>query len=155
MRSVLNIEAIADHGAQLLLSDAEVEAVLELAYLATAADDKLGDEEFDAFERAAMHLGGKKMTVPRLEKLLTRWVKNSERQDLLEMVAGAVAHLKSVPSREYAYQLAYVMSLSDLDTNDQEAAFEVDLRQALAISEQRAEALVSEALEIIEGPPDD
>jgi hypothetical protein len=132
------------------LKPAEVDAILELAFLATASDGLLRDEEIDAFVRTMMALLGPRSTPARVRGIIGKLERRLARgEQCLAARCAQVDHaagvLRRKAVRELAYKLAYVMSLSDLQTNDAEFVFVEGLREALHIGEARASDLADEA----------
>lgn len=155
MGSILNIEAVIIGATELGLSRSESEDVLAVAYLATRADRKLSEEELDSFERSVAVLLGPAAAARAAIELMDRFSAQIDRQGLSAMLAQVAARLTRVEARHEAYKLAYAMSLSDLDTNDDEFLFEGELRVALRITEDSAEALIDEVIEAIEADEED
>lgn len=147
MGTILNIEAVICGSEGLGLTRTEVEDLLAIGYLAMRADGRMTEDELDAFERASRVLLGED-EVP--SKLMARLAETFEASGSSGMLESVVARLARTEVRERAYKLAYAMSLSDLDTNDDEFLFEDELREALGIAEERAEALIDEVIEAIE-----
>jgi len=147
MGTILNIEAVIGDPAGLGLTRPESEDLLAVSYLAMRADGRLTAEEQDAFERMAqLLLGGMEQGEAMMRGF--EGIFAAKGQDgMLAEVAGRLAR---PAAREEAYKLAYVMSLSDLDTNDDEFLFEDELREALGIGEDRAEELMDEVIEAID-----
>lgn len=147
MGTILNIEAVIGDPEGLGLTRAEREDLLAVGYLAMRADGRLTDEERDAFDRTAQLLVGASDSSEVLMRNLEGVVESKGPDAMLEEVA---ARLARPVAREEAYKLAYVMSLSDLDTNDDEFLFEDELREALGIEDDRAEELMDEVVEAID-----
>ena len=155
MGSILNIEAVAIDATELGLSRSECEDVLAVAYLATRADRRLSEEEIDSFERLVAVLLGPTAAAGAATELMDRFALQIDRRGLSPLLEEVTARLTRVEARHEAYKLAYAMSLSDLDTNDDEFRFEGELRAALGITEDGAEALIDEVIEAIEADEDD
>lgn len=155
MGSILNIEAVIGDPSDLELSASEIEDVLAVAYLAMRADKRLSEEEIDSFERAVVSLFGAASTPDLATQLMDRFAEQLAKQGLEPMLAEVAGRLTRIDARHQAYKLAYGMSLSDLDTNDDEFLFEDELRRTLGITEDSAEALIDEVIEAIEADEDD
>lgn len=147
----------------------EVRPALEVAYLAMAADRSLRDEEYQAFEQMALHVTshvqdpdaspyragsvdqrGVEM-VRRIQTMLDDFAVALDREGTKARLASAAAGLTRPAARDLAYQLAFLMTISDLDTNDLETRFEDRSRRALELSDDWAEALVDEVLGLVDG----
>jgi hypothetical protein len=134
----------------------EVDAILEAAYLATAADGVLTKEEIEAFRSVASSLrhiaaggGGGKGTVKvigdeDLDALFERFAVRSDHVARAERVGAVRGRLGRVEVRELAYKVAFAMSLCDLDANEEEEAYDDELIEAFGIEDDRADALAAE-----------
>jgi hypothetical protein len=120
------------------LTSDERDAVLETALLAIASDGVIDATEAAAFIAIAARLGadGAPMLV-RFEGGLSR-----ERADarLLEVAK----QLTSAGSRTLAYRAAYVLSLADEEASDGEFEFDLQLLDALDLSQAEADRIVEE-----------
>jgi len=148
--SKLDIECAVPLSVRSQLTTEEIDAILEVAYLAIISDGILNDEEGDAFVRTMLRLYGDEASAARIHAVMKRL---GDRLDRGETCAGAlcarapelIASLRRTIAREQAYKLAYVMAISDLRTNDAEFAFDQAIRETLGISQERAEELADEA----------
>jgi hypothetical protein len=148
--SKLDVECAVPTAVRDKLTPAEVDAILEVVYLAMVADGVLAEEEADAFVRTMLRLLGPHATESRVRRIMQRFERRLERGEhcvaarcgRVEEVAKA---LRRKPARELAYKLAFVMSLSDLRTNESEFLFDQHLREALGIADDRADELSDEA----------
>ena len=132
----------------------EVDAILEAAYLATAADGHLSEEEHEAFRTVASSLrqlaagGGPGKAKPIADKdldaLFSRFAVRSEHAERAARIAAMRERLGRTEVRELAYKVAFAMSLCDLDANDDEAAYDDELIDAFGIDGERADALAAE-----------
>ena len=57
----------------------------------------------------------------------------------------------STPARELAYRVAYAMGLADMEASDEEFELDLQLVDALELSNDRAEELVDEVMAIMDG----
>lgn len=135
------------------LTVGEVDAILEAAYLATAADGELTHEELEAFREVASALrhiaaGGGAVRKPIGDKdlslLFERFAVRSEHAERLQRVSAVRARLGRTEVRELAYKVAFAMSLCDLDANEDEAAYDDELVEAFGLDGERADALAAE-----------
>jgi hypothetical protein len=136
------------------LTVGEVDAILEAAYLATAADGHLSPEEHEAFRAVASALrhiatggaaGKAKAIADRdLDLLFERFSVRSEHVERAERVSAVRGRLGRTEVRELAYKVAFAMSLCDLDANEEEAAYDDELIEAFGIDGERADALAAE-----------
>jgi hypothetical protein len=146
----LDVECAVPTSLRDKLTPAEVDGILEIVFLAMVADGILADEEADAFVRTMLRLLGKHATAARVRRIMERFGKRLERgEHCLAARCGRVdevaGKLRRKSTRELAYKLAYVMSLSDLRTNEAEFLFDQHLREVLGIGEVRADELSDEA----------
>ncbi len=128
-------------------SASEGDAILEIAYLAIFADHKLSDDELDAFRGVVGRIKG---TVPSpsatdalLDELQSR-VGGGDPDERLRAVAAPL----SPAAREIAYKVAYALGLSDMDSSDEEFEFDLQLVDALELSNDRAEDLADEVMQL-------
>ncbi|MEO7112864.1 MAG: hypothetical protein ABI183_20645 [Polyangiaceae bacterium] len=156
---------------QLDLTPKESDAVLEIAYLAIAADRVLNEEEVAAFKQVASKLrgGDGSMSEAELGTLLDRFTNrlehtratmepaedmddvDDERKRLLraeadERLLALTADLPRMETRELAYKLAYALALCDLETTDDEFEFDLQLVDALGINSDRAGELADDVV---------
>jgi hypothetical protein len=138
------------------LTVGEVDAILEAAYLATAADGELSAEEHEAFRAVASALrhiaagGGGAASKAKvigdkdLNLLFERFAVRSEHAERAARVSAVRDRLGRTEVRELAYKVAFAMSLCDLDANEEEAAYDDELIEAFGIDGERADALAAE-----------
>lgn len=160
---------------QLDLTPKESDAVLEIAYLAIAADRVLNEEEVGAFKQVASRLrgGDGNMSEAELGTLLDRFTNRlehtratitgdeaetdeqenpeNERSKLLraeadERLLALTADLPRPNTRELAYKIAYALALCDLETTDDEFEFDLQLVDALGLTSDRAADLADEVV---------
>ena len=139
------------------LTPKERDAILEIAYLAIAADRVLNEEEVEAFRAVASKLRAPsdattgQMSEAELGTLLDRFTNrlehtkatmvpgddaedsDTERSRLLraeadERLNALCTDLPRPDTRELAYKIAYALALCDLETTDEE--FEFDLQRS-------------------------
>lgn len=120
------------------LTPKERDAVLETALLAIASDGVIDATEAAAFIAIAERLGaeGAPLLV-RFDSHLTRFQADAR---LLEVAK----HLLSPSARTLAYRAAYVLSLADEHASDGEFEFDLQLLDALDLSQEEADRVVSE-----------
>jgi hypothetical protein len=127
-----------------------VDAILEAAYLATAADGHLSEDEYEAFRAVAEKLRGiaagtrKPLSDADLAKLFERYTVRSDHAARDERIAVLRALLERTHVRELAYKIAFAMGLCDLEANDDEALYDDELVTAFGIAEERADELAAE-----------
>ena len=156
--SKLDVECAVPLGVRDELQPPEVDAILEVVFLAAAADGMLADEEADAFIRIMLRLFGQHATPDRIRGVMQQIASRVQRGESCQAARCArigqlTAALQRVAPRELAYKLAYVMLMSDLETNEDEFNFDLELRRTLGISNERAEVLTDEAAAAVLGAP--
>lgn len=149
------------------LTEAETDAVLEIAYLAIAADHTLADAELDAFRQIMQKLaslphrgdayraGAGKDAAPvsdrKLNDMLDKMNARVERKDVDEHLRTLAKGL-SAEARGIAYKVAHAISLADMDSSDEEFEFDLQLIDALELSTDTAESLVSDVMSAMYEP---
>jgi hypothetical protein len=156
-RTKLDVECAVPFATKARLRPAELDAILEIAFLAMVSDGTLVDEEADAFVRMMLRLYGPDVKPARLHAIMNRFADRLGRGQTCrgarcDRAAALAPKLTRKVSREQAYKLAYVMAMSDLRTNDAEFAFDLALRQALRLSPERADELADEATAAVLAP---
>jgi hypothetical protein len=132
------------------LSVSEVDAILETAYLATAADGHLTDEENEGFRAIAGKLRGlasgeaKGVSDGDLAKLFERFAVRSDHAARSERIAALAKQLAKAELRELAYKVAFAMSLVDLEASKDEAELGDELIAAFGLTGDRADELAGE-----------
>lgn len=135
----------------LKITPEEREIILEIAFLAVAADAKLSDEELYALSRIAARLSGKDGPIPseELDEIIARfatWRERKEVDERLQLLGGKL----SVPARRLAYRVAYVLAMCDLDSSDEEFEFDLQLIDALELAAEEAHTLAKEVQELLQ-----
>jgi len=108
----------------------EADAILEVAYLTTAADGRLSDEEYESFRAVASKLRAMaagataQVSDATLNKLFERYAERIDHAERMDRLKALRADLQRPEARDLAYKVAYAMSLCDLETGDDEAEFD-------------------------------
>ncbi len=126
--------------ATLAPSPEQTEILLELAYLVTAADGRLADEELVAFERIASRLYGRAVSPPELDGLIERFAHNVEQAEIEARVRELVPSLEK-DLHAAAYRLALGVAFVDHDASEQEDALHKVLGDALGLTPEIRAAL--------------
>lgn len=122
----------------------DVETLLELAYLVTAADGKLVDEEFAAFAAVAARMHGKSKLEPsEVDAIVDRFAHNVD-PDEIETRVRLLAPTLPDDLHEIAYKLALGMAFVDHDPSDEEDRLHGVLGDALGIAPGRRAAISRE-----------
>ena len=128
-----------------LMTTDEVDAMLEIAYLAVHADGVIAPEEREIFVERMVGLYAGTLSPGR-----ARWL-----VEQLELPAGDVdpaylVHLtlplKGPAARREAYKVALAITLADRQRNEPEVRFEAALRKALGLDDEEAESLLSDVI---------
>lgn len=136
----------------LTLDDQEAAAILEIAFLAIAADRKLRDEELEAFRLVAGRLrtlAGRptaEVTKRELEQILEGFSDDMDRNVARERTRIVGERLTRPEVRKATYKVAFALALCDLDTSDEEFEFDLELVDALGLTREEAEELEGEVM---------
>ena len=131
-----------------IASSEGADMVLELAFLMSAVDGHLADEELAAFRVLVGTARGREVTKTEVDDLLEQFVVAT--QVGVEDRVRAIARMLPVELREVAFKVTVGLSLVDHDASEHEYAIVGILAPALELKE-RAIVLAREAHEAIEG----
>ncbi len=142
-----------------MLQPGEVDAILEIAYLTIAADRRLSTEELSAFEVLLDRLRSLSgMTTPvgraTLDATLNDMYARADRARESSRSGYDDARLQELgaklgpEAREIAYKVAYALGLADMDSSDEEFELDLQLVDALELSNDRSEELANEVLAV-------
>jgi hypothetical protein len=132
------------------LSDAEREAVIEIALLAIAADRTINDDELLALRRIAHKLGGARIAdraEASVDALLERGI--VARDEAEARLRELASWLTTPGARAIAYKVAYALALADLASADQEFEFDLQLIDALGLSQELVDGYVAEVVSAV------
>lgn len=151
---------LAERGGKALRAE-EAEAVLEIAYLTTAANGDLADEEAEAFQaiggkvRALAGQGsGAPLSRGETGRLFDEFVSRQKGVDRDERLKTLAKSIEAADARALAYQVSFAIALCDLETGDDEVEFDDELRAALEVGD-RAEALAAEVYSVVDAGDDE
>lgn len=119
------------------------DVLLELAYLTTAVDGRLADEELSAFKGLVARL---RKAAPRdadVDALLDRFADNVAHADIVDRVQEIAPSLPE-ELRPIAFKLAVGLGVADLDASEEETDLQIVLAEALGLDEARVEELTAE-----------
>ena len=145
----LDIDKVVAGWTSLEPTPAELDAILELAYLAIASDGVVTRTEMEAFAVVMERLFGPEMTAKHIEQVLEQYEDSLDRSGFRKRLRTVAGQLQRAPVRDRAYQLAYAMVMCDLDTNLHEFEFDKALREHLGLDEDAAEALVDSVIDLV------
>lgn len=120
------------------LSSPERAAVLETALLAIASDGEIHPDEAATFLAIAERLGAD--GAPLLARFRTGITREAADARLLEVAAS----LGSPAARTLAYRTAYALSLADATASDGEFEFDLQLVDALGLTQAEADRVARE-----------
>ena len=123
-------------------SPEQQDVLLELAYLTTAADGKLHDEEIDAFSDLVARLRGKKVSDAEVGALMTKFgrIHQSEIADRVQAIAP-----KLTPDlQSLAFKLSVGLGVADLDATEEESELQAVLAEALGFDDEKVGELTDE-----------
>lgn len=125
------------------LTAAEIDAVLEIGYLAIACDRELRDEELEGFGHLIVKLDGEG-GFGRLTEAVERYSAHLDRDGLDGRLETCAAALLRQPARIIAYKVACALSLADRHLGDREFELDLSLIAALGLTQDEADALVDQ-----------
>ena len=138
------------------LPAAEIDAIVEIAYLTIAADRRLAEDEVSAFHRVLERLRGASVAAGELSRVLDDMYGRADaardEHGYADDRLRALATKMTTPARELAYKVAYAMGLADMDSSDEEFELDLQLQDALEISNERAEALADDVMAVLNPP---
>ena len=123
-------------------SPEQQDVLLELAYLTTAADGKLHDEEIDAFTDLVGRLRGKKVSDAEVGALMNKFgrIHQSEIADRVQALAPKL----SSDLQSLAFKLAVGLGVADLDATEEESELQAVLAEALGFDDAKVGELTDE-----------
>lgn len=164
MATVAQVEQVVPAPGTFRMSPREREAILEVAYLAIAADRKLNDEELEAFRGVASRLREiapqdpaaaapsrdehRSMSDRELNAILDRFAEGVDRSAADERLRAVAKELVRPEIRSLAYKVAYALALCDLETSDKEFEFDLQLIDSLELSRDQADTLADEVMAV-------
>lgn len=120
------------------VSPTDAEAIVELVQLTLDADGREDADEIKAF----FALGKAVFAMANLQEAPTPTFATGDEDH--ERMHELVKQLGTTESKELAFACAHILSISDIDIAPEEDQFVSDLRAALAISEERADAITAQ-----------
>lgn len=121
-------------------SPEQVNVLLEIAYLTTAADGHLRDEELAAFKQVITRLRGKKATDADVDALLDKFAGNVEPEEIAARVQK-IAPTLPPDLKDIAYKLSIGLGVADMDAHDDEAELHAVLAEALGFDDAKVDEL--------------
>jgi len=124
-------------------SKEQADVLLELAYLTTAADGRLDDEELTAFRELVGRLRGKAASNADVDALLDRFGANVDHAEISERLQ-TIAPTLPAELRPLAFKLSVGLGVADLDASRDESELQASLAEALGLDEARVDDLTAE-----------
>ncbi len=148
-----SLDRIADAvRSDVALTDAEREAILGIALLSIAADHTVHDVEIAALRRIAHEIGGARVpdrAEAEVDALVSHGIGSREEADA--RLRELASWLTTPGSHAVAYRVAYALSLADRDAADQEFEFDLQLIDALGLTQADADGYAAEVTRRVEG----
>ena len=129
--------------ASLKPSTEHADVLLELAYLTTAVDGRLDDEELAAFKELVGRLRGKTTNDSEVDALLDRFGGNIEHAEITDRLQK-IAPTLPADLRPLAFKLSVGLGVADLDASSDESDLQVALAEALGLDDARVDELTAE-----------
>jgi hypothetical protein len=172
MSTIERVEEVVTQKSDLVLTRAEREAILEVSYLAIAADHKLRDEELAAFRAVATRLRdqvgdpeegpmsrrplplaeNRSLSEKELNAILDKFAEGLTREGADARLRELAQHLTRPEAKATAYRVAFALALCDLETGDAEFEFDLQLIDSLGLAHEEAESLADEVMLVFNGP---
>jgi hypothetical protein len=130
----------------------ERDAILEVAFLAVAADRHINAAEEDALRALARALDPPRAKA-NVDALLARGV-DPDRDTADAHLLTVVGRLATDAARALAYQGAYAVAQADLAAADEEFEFDLQLIDALGLDQDTADQLAQQVVAALYPPPD-
>lgn len=131
------------------------ESILEIAYLAIAADRKINDTEVEAFGHVgARLLGYAGETLPRdqVDAWLDHFRARLDRSTVNERIEAVAGSLPLADARLAAYRISFFLGIVDLDASDREFEFDLQLIASLGLDQDTADRIAADVNEAITPP---
>jgi uncharacterized tellurite resistance protein B-like protein len=125
------------------LGDAKLEALVEVMFLAAAADDDFSDVEREHFVKSVESLTDGRLALPKLEALVTEAAAALEREGREARLTSVKARLPDAASRKVALSLLIQVTAADGIIRTSERELILETAEALEIDRDEAANLVS------------
>jgi len=126
------------------LGDEKVEALVEMMFLAAAADGELGDEERKLFLKSAENLTSRLITGDKLEAVLALAKKKLDESGREARLAAVKDRLPDLTARKLALSLAIQVTAADGVVRTSERELIMDTAAALGIDGDTAADMVAD-----------
>lgn len=133
------------------------EAILEIAFLAIAADRKIDEVEVEAFAHVGALLVGEgdgeaKLGDHEVNAWLDHFTERLDKSNLVERINEVAGSLELEDARIAAYRISFFLGIVDLDASDREFEFDLELISALHLDQDTADRITAEVNEAITPP---
>lgn len=135
-----------------IASTEHADTLLELAFLVTAADGKLAEEEAAAFRDLVARVRGHAASDDEVGSLFARFTKALDGSTCIDRVK-VVAPLLPSDLREAAFRVAMALALIDRDASPHEDDLIDALFHSLGLDAHRAEEVAKEVRSALSPPP--
>ncbi|HEY3668861.1 MAG TPA: TerB family tellurite resistance protein [Polyangiaceae bacterium] len=125
------------------LGDTKLEALVEVMFLAAAADDDFSDVEREHFVKSVESLTDGRLGQPKLEALVTEAAAALEREGREARLTSVKARLPDAASRKVALSLLIQVTAADGIIRTSERELILETAEALEIDRDEAANLVS------------
>jgi uncharacterized tellurite resistance protein B-like protein len=125
------------------LGDVKLEALVEVMFLAAAADDDFSDVEREHFVKSVESLTDGRLGQPKLEALVTEAAAALEREGREARLTSVKARLPDAASRKVALSLLIQVTAADGIIRTSERELILETAEALEIDRDEAANLVS------------
>ena len=133
-------------------SPEHADTLLELAFLVTAADGNLAEEEAAAFRDLVTRVRGAAASDEEIGALYTRFTKSLDGSSCVDRVKVVAPQLPS-ELKEPAFRVALALALIDRDASPHEDDLIDALFHSLGLDETRAEEVAKEVRVALSPPP--
>ena len=135
--------------------ESTAEAILEIAYLAIAADRRIDAVEVEAFSHVgARLLGHENETLP--QEQVDRWLDlfraRLDSSSTLERIEKVAASIQEQDARRAAYRISFFLGIVDLDASDREFELDLQLIASLGLDQDIADQIQGEVNEALMPP---
>jgi len=141
------------------LTAADALTIVEIACMVVAVDGHIESDELAAVRvlgSAALAMAGvepSKESEAQVNAIADRCATVGSREERLERLAALAESLTSEDARRIAYKATVATSMADMSTSDEEFEFDIDLLDALHLSDEVGDRLAGEVHEAL--TPDD
>jgi tellurite resistance protein len=147
-------ESLVPAPGALTLTDAEIDAVLEIAFVTITADREIHPDERAAFSAVASRVRalsassrpGQLAAIDdaATSAILKRFGRSPDRDALGASIARLAAKLEKPDARELAYRIALALAAADRASADEEFELDLHLVDALGLTSDRARELAGD-----------